>query len=103
MKSLGCDSLSLFGTKAEPTKRNDMTTEIDLTKFANADIRLARREGEIAICQTKRGTLTLGFDGTTYRLGGAEIKAGQIQTWEITGKPAVIRAALVDLYVVVTE
>jgi hypothetical protein len=50
-----------------------MTTATSLTyeqqcqiaKFAQADMRLARKEGEIAIAQTKVGTVFLAYDKAT--------------------------------------
>lgn len=50
----------------------DNTAEITaaLTRFANSDMRLARNDGEIAICQTKAGTLSLAYNAAqkTYTL-----------------------------------
>jgi hypothetical protein len=64
------------------------------TKAAQSDMRLARREGEIAICDTYRGTLFLSYLAGQYSVTS-------IAQVLVKGKASVVLPVLAALYVVV--
>lgn len=39
---------------------------MNLTKFAKIDLTIARKEGRLAVAQTKKGTLWIEYVGRTY-------------------------------------
>lgn len=71
-----------------------------LTRFAKNDVAMARKHGEIAIAQTKLGTLGLAHSNGTYTLTVWGTYTQQPRTLA-TGKPAVIIPVLVSNYAVV--
>jgi hypothetical protein len=73
------------------------TLAATLEKFAKSDIRKASKFGEIAICETKRGTLFLRKVDKTYTLSTAGLASEVL----IEGKPAVVIPVLAALYTVV--
>jgi hypothetical protein len=82
---------------------NAMNNEIKtaLTKYANSDLRAARKDGHILITQTKRGLCELTFDAQakTYLLVVCITDPFQEKAEVVAqGKAGVIRAALVNLY-----
>jgi hypothetical protein len=76
-----------------------------LDKYAAADLRAAKREGYILVCQTKVGTVTVTHEAGVYTLtgdavvtnGGAAVLPGKVFA---SGKPAVVRPVLASLYAV---
>jgi hypothetical protein len=70
---------------------------IDLSRFANQDLRAARREGYILIGQTKVGTVELAFREGAYILKTTGLASKVLAQ----GKPAVVRPTLCGLYSVV--
>lgn len=69
-----------------------------LTRFANNDLNLTRKHGEITVAQTKRGNITLRHEAGVYSAGGFEIKDGKLSEWSVSGTKATIRALLVASY-----
>ena len=72
----------------------DADTHKALESFAKADLRAARKQGDVLIGQTTHGTLALSYDSGMYRLcvcgiGGTVLAAG---------KAATVRAALITSY-----
>jgi len=39
---------------------------MNLTKYAQRDLRLARKEGRMAVCQTKIGTIWIEYSNRVY-------------------------------------
>jgi hypothetical protein len=68
-----------------------------LKRFADSDLRAARKQGEILVTQTKRGTVALRHEGGVYTL----TTQGPNATVLASGKAAVARECLVSLYTVV--
>ena len=80
---------------------NETLTADELTavliKIAKSDLRIARKEGENLICQTKRGTLSLRHSDGIYTLTTQGINAQVIAQ----GKPAIVAPVLASCYSVV--
>lgn len=72
-----------------------------LTRFADTDMRWARKQGDVLITGTKRGTLCLAYDADakTYTLTTTGLDAEKLAE----GKPKDIRPVLTGLYDVVYE
>jgi hypothetical protein len=72
-----------------------------LTPFAKQDESLARKQGDVMICQTKRGTLMLRYDRDTktYTLTTTGLNPETLAV----GKPATVRPVLMAQYDVVYE
>lgn len=68
-----------------------------LIRYATSDLRCARREGAMLICQTKRGLLDLSYVDGTYTLA----TSGPAVEVLAQGKAGVVRPVLVSLYDVV--
>ena len=73
---------------------SDLTAALD--KFAASDLRAARKNGDIMVTGTKRGTLSLSFDGAAYTLATVGMESATLAT----GKPADVRPVLASLYTV---
>lgn len=67
-----------------------------LDRYAASDLRLARREGDISVCETKQGTLSLTYENGVYRLSTTGLDSKVLAE----GKPAVVRPVLASLYTV---
>jgi hypothetical protein len=73
-----------------------------LGKFAASDLRIARRDGMMSICQTKRGTLTVTHEAGVYTVS-ALAPGGLSAVVLAIGKPAAVRPVLASLYDVTVE
>jgi hypothetical protein len=81
------------------TPEQQAIADCESKKAASQDLTLAREEGHILICQTKRGTLFL-----TYADGQYALTACGEETPIATGSRATVRKALAPLYdVIFTE
>lgn len=69
-----------------------------LTRFANNDLALARRHGDIHITETCKGLLSLAYNRArrSYKL----VACGLEPVTLASGKAATVRRALVNLYAV---
>lgn len=82
---------------------NTTTTATDIrnarTAVAKSDMRIARREGSVAICGTKRGNVSLEFDADTktFRVDTMGIDS-ECLIKNVKGKEA--HYAIGDLYIV---
>lgn len=70
--------------------------DADLARFAASDLRLARKQGDTCICQTRLGTLWLRYDAGHYSL----TTTGIAPTVIAEGKAATVKAALADCYLI---
>ena len=72
-----------------------------LTRYANSDLRTARKHGEIIVAGTKRGNVTLSYNDETrtYLLTALNMKTLESDVLA-KGKAANARNALIALYVV---
>jgi hypothetical protein len=80
-----------------------MKTKLNpLAKFANADMRLAKKHGAMCIAQTKRGNVDVEWNGAEFTVSGAEVNwtTGDVKPWSVKGAAAEIREFLCGLYVV---
>lgn len=74
-----------------------------LLKFAESDLNLARRHGEICVYQTKKGNVDVSCKKGIYTILGTQVvdwKTGRVDSWELKGTKRVIREALANIYVV---
>lgn len=103
-----CNTLHQAGVISERVVDSAARSNVDpimnaltetLQKFAKSDLRAAAKFGEIAICETKRGTLFLRKVDKTYTLSTAGLASEVL----IEGKPAVVVPVLAALYTVVEE
>ena len=65
-------------------------------RFAASDMRYARKDGEVAITQTTRGTVFLRYNDGTYTLDTAGLNPETLAT----GKAAAVKPTLMTLYTV---
>jgi hypothetical protein len=70
--------------------------DADLARFAASDLRLARKQGDALIGQTRLGTLSLRYDAGHYSL----TTTGIAPTVIAEGKAATVKAALADCYLI---
>ena len=70
--------------------------QVQLDKYAASDLRLARREGEIAVGGTKVGTVFVRFEEGKYSVTTAGLQIKVL----VEGAPKVVRPFLASLYVV---
>ncbi len=70
------------------------TLAAQLNKFADADLRAARKHGEMLIGQTKRGTVALRYAGGIYTL----TLQGPKPEILVSGMPGMVRPILAALY-----
>lgn len=77
-----------------------ITNEIQtaLEQAANYNLGIASRKGEVAICQTKLGTVYLSKIEGGFRMSWTTIAQGKIDTKTIEGKKAFIRSALCNVF-----
>lgn len=64
---------------------------------ANYNLRLARKHGEISICQTARGLLSLTHENGVYTLTACGMNPETLAS----GKPAVVHPVLASMFVIV--
>ena len=78
-----------------------ITNEVQaaLTRKANSDLRLASRNNEILIGQTKVGTIRLQKQEAGYGIFWAEVVSPTVITQKaIEGSKSFIRSTLINLY-----
>lgn len=80
---------------------NPVDVEAVRRKAANQDMNLVRKEGEIAIAQTREGTVWFGYDHGVYTITKPDGRGGVITL--ATGAPKVVRPVLESLYDVVVQ
>lgn len=78
-----------------------MNLQEQLEKYAESDLRLARKKGMIGLAQTKLGLLNLHYNANdrTYEL----VQCGAEPTTIASGKKSVVKAAIVAAYDVITK
>lgn len=73
-----------------------METKNILIKYANQDINLAKKQGHLAVCETKVGNVEITFNGQSFDI--RNFNSGEIISLNMTKKQAVEK--LSTLYVV---
>jgi hypothetical protein len=84
------------GTKIQ---LNPVDVEAVRRKAANQDLKLVRKEGEIAIAQTREGTVFLRYEDGKYSITKAGLFGGVLASGELK----VVRPVLESLYDVVVQ
>lgn len=75
-----------------------MDLQKQLEGYANSDMQMARREGEIIMARTKKGNVNLSYADRTYKL--VQDGTGEVL---YEGKAKGCREVIVNLYDVVTS
>ncbi len=69
-----------------------------LLDFADEDVRIAERDGQVLVAGTVRGTVTLTCNAGGYSLVGNGVVGGEIKEWCFTGTKEAVREELASIY-----